>query len=1210
MTLGEVFRFELEYRFRQPSTWIYALVLFGMPFLFTHAVDGSGGQYLNAPMLVMQMSAVMGSIGMLVTAGIFGDAASRDVQTGMHALFYTSPVREGHYLGGRFLGGLVVNAVLVMGVPLGLLLGSVMPWMSAGKFGPVHVAAYVQTYLLILLPNVIIIGAFMFAAAALTRQTLATYLGGILLFVLGIVSGQFTEALGSKTLETLVDPFGGQAIAAATALWTPVEQNSRLIGWPLTMLLNRVLWIAIAAAVFALLASRFRFNHPRRVPRLRAWWRRAVVDTAPDRLAPIEAMQATGVYPEEQSDERAPRSFGFRGRVAQTVAVAARAWREIAITKTFLFILVGAMLVMFAVSTNVGTQSFGTSSWPVTHLIAGEVLGNYLPPVIALLIAILAGELVWREREVGMGDIAAVAPVSNGITLLGQFLALVAMLVLLQAVFMAAGMILQSLQDYTRFEIHVYLKLLFGLKLVDYVLLAALAVAVHVIVNQKYVGHLIVVVYFVSTMAANLLGITQSMLVYGSDPGWMWSDMNGLAPFMKGLIWFKLYWAAWAMLFALLASLFWVRGRELGVRRRFVLARQRLRGSALRAFAVALTLIVTLGGFVFYNTNILNDVRTNDEIVAEKADYEKKYKRFAGAPELSLFGARMNVELYPSKQAAEITGTFRLVNRADRPIDSLHVLPSPIVDVKTGQMTFDRAARLVMSDEVHRYRIYALDRPLAPGDSIAVSFTLSHRPRGFRNNGAPTDVVPNGTYIESNWLPALGYQAGREVYDEKKRRELGLPPRKSAPSAGDVETRAGTNAVPLANVETIIGTDAQQTAITLGTLVREWTENGRRYFHYRTDQPIRYGFPVLSAEYAIRTDTANGVALSVYHHPAHDVNVDRMSRAMRSSLAYYGEQFGPYQYKELRIVEFPLYASFARGHPHTITFSEGSAFLTRVDSGDVDRTFFVVAHETAHQWWGGQVIPAEAPGAGMVSETLAMYSSMMVMEKEYGEKMVREFYDYLMDKYFEGRSVYTNREVPLLDVVNQSSVFYFKGAVAMYTLRERLGADAVNGALRRFRDKHAGAAAPPPTSRAVYAELKAVTPDSLKPLLSDLFEHITLWDLRTDSAKAERVDGGQYRVTLFVDASKARADSIGNLSRTEMDEPVEIGVFAGKPIGQSPGDSLYVAQHRIRTGKQTVVITVPRQPTRAGIDPYRKLIERDREDNIAELPADEPTSSF
>jgi ABC-type transport system involved in multi-copper enzyme maturation permease subunit len=1193
MTFGEVFRFEAEYRLRQPSTWVYALVLLGIPFLMMHAINGSS-QFLNAPVMVMQASTILGSIGMLVTAGIFGDAASRDVQTRMYSLFYTSPVREFQYLGGRFLGGLVVNAVLLMGVPLGLLLASLMPYMPAGKFGPVQVAAYVQTYVLVLLPNVVIIGAFMFAAAALTRHVLATYLGGLALFMLGTLAEDLTNGLGGPTFQALLSPVGAGAITQTTQFWTPVEQNSRLIGWPAVMLMNRALWIGIAALMFGLLVARFRFAHPGGVAR-RRWWRRVtLMDTAPDRLAPIQGLTTTA----------ARRSFDFWARVQQTMAVAMRAWREIAATKAFLFILAGAMVVVFAAGWDVGTEVYGTDTWPVTHLIAGTVMSSFLPPVIALIIAVFAGELVWREREVGMADIAAVAPVSNGVALVGRFLALVAMLAVLQVAFMGAGMILQALQGYTRFEVDVYLKLLFGIKLVDYVLLAALAMAVHVVVNNKYLGHLIVVMYFVSTMLSGLLGINHAMLVYGSDPGWVWSDLNGLAPFIEGLVWFRLYWAAWALLFALLASLFWVRGRELGPRRRLAIARQRLQGGALRAAAVALTLVVSLGGFVFYNTNVINDFRTPDEIAEGKAEYERKYKPFEDAPSPSLFAARMNVELYPAKRAAEVKGTFRLVNRTDRAIDSLHVLPS--MQVETGAISFDRAARLVTNDSVLRYRIYTLERPLAPGDSIAMTFALEHRPRGFQNAGAPTDVTPNGAYIEGNWLPMLGYSPGRELADDKKRHELGLPPRKLPASAGDVETRAGTNPVQLVDVETIIGTDPRQTAITPGTLVREWNENGRRYFHYRTDQPIRYGGAVLSAEYAIRRDTARGVKLAVYYHPTHDVNVDRMIRSMRASLAYYGEQFGPYQYKELRIVEFPRYASFARAHPHTITFSEGSAFLTRVDSGDVDRTFFVVAHETAHQWWGGQVIPAQMPGAGFVSETLAQYSSMMVLETTYGQQMAREFYDYNMEKYFQGRSVYTNREAPLVDVVTQNYVYYFKGAVAMYTLRERLGADVLNGALRRFRETYGGTDALPPTSRALYAELKAVTPDSLKPLLSDLFEHITLWDVRTDSAKAEPVEGGAYRVTLFAHASKARADSIGNQTPAEMDDLVEIGVFAGNASGKSPGESLYLKQHRIRAGKQAIVITVPSQPTRAGIDPYHKLIERQRDDNVGEIGSSLP----
>ncbi|MDB4915087.1 MAG: Peptidase rane alanine aminopeptidase [Gemmatimonadetes bacterium] len=1192
MTLSEVFRFEVGYRLRQPSTWIYAAVLFGVPFLMMHAINGSR-QYMNAPLMVMNVSGVLGGIGMLVSAGLFGDAAARDVQSRMYALFYTSPVRESDYIVGRFLGAAAVNAVLLLGVPLGLLLASVMPYMEQGKFGPVQIAAYVQAYALMLLPNLVLIGVCMFTAAALARRALATYVGGIVLYVLATLAKDLTDGFSNRTLAALADPFGGATIAELTRFWTPVERNELLIGWPALMLWNRALWLAVACGVLAVLVARFRFVQPT-VAR-RKWWRRAVVDTAPARIEPIITSHA-GV---------AERSFSLAARARQTLAVAARAWREIAATRAFLVILAGALIFVFAFGWDVGAQVFGTSAWPVTHLIAGTVLSTALAPVMAVLIAIFAGELVWREREVGMGDIADVAPVPNSVALLGRFLALVAMLVVLQLVLMGAGILLQTLRGYYRYEPLVYLELLFGVKLVDYVLLAALAMAVHVIVNNKYVGHLVVVLYFASTMVSGLIGLQDRMLIYGSDPGWVWSDLTGLAPFLAGIVWFKLYWAAWAFLLAVLASLFWVRGRERGASRRLALARQRLRGPALRAAALAVTLVVSLGGFVFYNTHVLNAYDSPGEDAGRRAEYERRYKRYENAPQPSLAGARLHVELHPQESAAEIRGAFVLVNRTVHQIRSLHVLLNPEVETRT--VGFDRAARVVVDDSVRRYRVYALERALAPGDSLAMNFEVAFRPRGFRNDDAPTAVTSNGTYFEGTWLPTIGYKAGREIVDTKIRLKHGLAPRVQRPSAGDVETReAGGRTVELVDVETVIATDPEEIAVTPGSLVREWRENGRRYFHYRTDVPIRFSGTILSAKYAVKEDTWNGVPVRLFHHPAHDINAGRMLRSMKASLGYYSEQFGPYQFRDLRVVEFPRFHSVnARAHPGTIIFSEGGAFLTRVDSGEVDRPFFVIAHEIAHQWWGGQVIPAAVAGAGMVSETLAQYSAMMVLEKEYGVNMAREFYDYNMNMYLTGRTVFTNREAPLLDVTGQAYVHYNKGAVAMYTLRERLGAAAVNGALRRFREKYAGPDAPPATSRALYTELQSITPDSLRPLLSDLFEHITLWNVRTDSVRAEPDGAGAWRVTMHVDAWKARADSIGRQTLIPMDDLVEVGVFANRAGNAGGlGETLYLKQHRIRSGKQTIAVVVPRRPTQAGVDPYRKFIERERGDNIAAVGSD------
>ncbi|HEV2736646.1 MAG TPA: hypothetical protein VGV85_17490, partial [Longimicrobiaceae bacterium] len=547
MRLREVFRFEVAYRLRNPSTWIYGFLLLGIPFLMLHAVDGASS-FLNSPENVASMSLMFGMLGMLVTAALFGDAATRDVQSGMHPLFYTAPLREAEYLGGRFLGALAVNAVLLAGVPIGLLAASLMPYQDPRMFGPFQAGAYVQPYLLFLLPGLVLTAAILFAVAALSRQTLPAYLCGIGLFVGYLFAVELRDGVVDAGGAMLADPFAMTVLEELTRYWTPVERNARQIGFPEILLWNRLIWVAVGLAVLALLHLRFRFAHPGGAgPERKA--RRQAADPGPARVGPLAVPPAD-------------RAFGPGARTAQTLAVAWRSLADIARSRAFLAILAGMLAWVFGFGWDVGAQVFGTSTWPVTHLVAGTVLSGTLSTVFAVLMALFAGELVWKERDVGVSDIADAAPVPDWVMLLGRFLALVGMLAALQAVLMAAGVLLQALQGYHRFEIGLYLRILFGLKLADYVLFAALATAVHVVVNHKYLGHLAVVLCFLFTVQAGRFGIRHHLLVFGSDPGWIYSDMNGFGPFVAPLVWFRLYWAAWALLLAVLAGLFHVRGRD------------------------------------------------------------------------------------------------------------------------------------------------------------------------------------------------------------------------------------------------------------------------------------------------------------------------------------------------------------------------------------------------------------------------------------------------------------------------------------------------------------------------------------------------------------------------------------------------------------------------------------------------------------------------
>jgi hypothetical protein len=164
----------------------------------------------------------------------------------------------------------------------------------------------------------------------------------------------------------------------------------------------------------------------------------------------------------------------------------------------------------------------------------------------------------------------------------------------------------------------------------------------------------------------------------------------------------------------------------------------------------------------------------------------------------------------------------------------------------------------------------------------------------------------------------------------------------------------------------------------------------------------------------------------------------------------------------------------------------------------------------------------------------------------------------------------------------------------MYTLKEQIGEERVNAALRSFLDKHRNAGPPYATSIDLYRELRAVTPDSMKYLLVDLFETITLWDVRVRAARAEQIGDSAYRVTLDVVGKKVRADSMGVETEVTMSDLVEIAVFAGN--GRP-----YFERHRIGSGEQRITVTVSRKPESVGVDPYHNLIQRVKDGKVVTL---------
>jgi aminopeptidase N len=277
----------------------------------------------------------------------------------------------------------------------------------------------------------------------------------------------------------------------------------------------------------------------------------------------------------------------------------------------------------------------------------------------------------------------------------------------------------------------------------------------------------------------------------------------------------------------------------------------------------------------------------------------------------------------------------------------------------------------------------------------------------------------------------------------------------------------------------------------------------------------------------------------------------------------------------------------------------GEDFFLLDPSGEgFDAIFEVVAHEMGHQWWGVQLKPAFAEGGGVISEGLAWYAAVRLVNDVKGREALRRFMSQMRQPN-PWPPIRTGR--PLLRAIDPWAN-YRKAPYAMHALAEYVGEDRVNRALRALVEKSSSSLV---TTLDMYRELQSVTPDSLQSLLHDLFEVNAFWTFDTERATAARTETGAWRVTFEVEARKVVTDSGGRETEVPMTDWVEIGVFAPAGPGALLGEPLYVRKHPIRSGRQTIEVTVPRQPARGGIDPYN-LLDWEEGDNIEPIEIEEP----
>ena len=1183
--------FEIKYHLKGPLFYTLFLIYFLLTFFaVTSTAVTIGGAisniHRNSPYVVMQILLIMSIFGTLTTTAFVADSIHRDFAMNTDSLFFSSTMKKWHYVVGRFTGSFIVAVLVYLGVVTAIMLGSMAPWVPKEELGPVQLFPYLFSLAVLVIPNLLLVGAIFFAVAALTRSLMATYASVVGLFVLYGISGYYTSDLESQTLAGLLDPFGLNSFFLATRYWTVFQKNTQVIPLEGIYLWNRLLWIAVAAAVVGLAYWLFDFSTGTRKARRRALDGDTGADAQPmERIAPPLP--------------RVAQLFGRRASFRQLRAATRMEARSI--LKSIPFWVMLALGVFFVSANAMDLDIFGTSVYPRTREMVDAIWGSF--GLFALLIAAFyAGDSVWRERTLKLSDVHDAMPVPTWVQWSAKLLSLVLIVFTTLLAAVLTTIVIQTAQGYHNYEIPVYVKGIFGQVGGRLALMAGLAFLMQVFFNHKMAGFLGMMLWFVLNGALPRLGAEHVLYRYAALPPFEYSDMNGYGHFARPLLWTNLYWLVFVGLMLAVGHLLWVRGTETRLRQRLQIARQRFNGRIGATIAVLLLAFVSTGCYIYYNTNVLNTYRTQKEQQKLQADAEKKYKKYEGIPQPRIVDVKADVDIHPEKRAVYIRGTYQAVNKSGVPIRDLHVTWN------TATLTsFDLSvpnAKIKSDDRELGYRIYTLGRPLAPGEALTVRFKTAFEAKGFTNGPANNNVVANGTFINNfGYFPLFGYNSRVELQDRNERRKNGLKPLERMRPPTDMKAR-GENQLSSSdwmNLDTTVSTSADQIALAPGYLQKEWTANGRRYFHYKTTSPILGFWAYLSADYEVKRDQWNDVPIEIYYDAEHPYNVDRMIYAVKKSLDYFTANFSPYQHKQVRILEFPRYARFAQSFPNTIPYSESIGFVADLrDKDEIDYVFYVTAHEIAHQWWAHQVIGGNVQGSTMIVETMAQYSALMVMEKEYGKAQMQRFLRYELDRYLGSRGNETIAEMPLMLVENQDYIHYRKGSLVMYALRDYIGEERVNRALAKFIRDYAYSGPPYTTATELVKYFRAEAPPQYQEVITDLFERIVLYDLKTSEASATRRADGKYVVKFTVASTKLRSDGKGEEKRVPLSDWIDIGVFAeGKK--NALGKPLFVEKRRITRPQETFEVVVDAKPARAGIDPFNKLIDRDPKDNTKGL---------
>jgi ABC-2 type transport system permease protein len=1037
-----IFLFDIAGYRKGITAYVAAVCLLGSGILAggRFNLNPGDGIHFNSPYSIGFMLGML-SLSIILIATVFAQQLLfKEWDTRFDLILFTTPIRKRAFASGRFGALFTLTLTGFLLLTIGFATGQQI------RTPGIHVLYYVYPFVFFGGVNSLLVCSFLCLMAWGTRSKLLTAMGGLLLYVVYMVVLLFSnspfmantapQSLAAQQMSAMADPFGLSAYFYASSRFSVSQRNTLLTPLWGPFLVNRLL--SLAASFIFLLSGYTRFSYTRR--------KRNKLHTAALPL-PVKA------------------TCNIRIPVHPV-------WSFAKIDLKYIFNAIpftaGAVILLFYT----GMEMYAAiekgirlpQQYASSGLMAATISRNF--HFIGLLLMVyFVHDMCWKSKMVKFDAIESTT-MHASFKQWGHWLSSGVLLIAYTILVIVLALIFQWAYHYPLIDWRAY----GGVVLFNtcpLLLLTGFLLLMNQLTRSPYIAlGMCLLAALITGSALSKVFITIPLFRFFSGFNGVYSDFNGYGAYL-------LSFAERLVFGACVVGMLW-------------LVYDVVKNKQLKPGSFFIMLVLALTGFfsgqAFMQGYIPKD---SSALLAAVARYEKMYRKYEDMPQPTVTAIKTSINLYPGKKGYTIAGSYTIRNLTNASI------PVILINFEDG-FSIMSACYTSQSEVIpihHAVTELGLAHSLQPGDSAGIHFEMSYEWAAVNGHQPSNAMIENGSFLRiSRYYPQIGYQSGHEVADSGQRKQLAL----GAASPTRKVDAPGTATRDFIYLDMVISTDRQQTVIGTGALVAQWTQGDRNFFHYRTNEPIPFRFAVSSAHYSQCHTLYNGTEISVYYHPKHAENVAHLISCAKLTLDYCQENFGPYPFRSVTFAEVSSFSTGFAGtaYPAAIFMTEDMLFHANIKADQQQDVINELAgHELAHLWWGGnQIDPDNREGAAMLTETLAMYTEMMLYKKMYGrEKMLEKVK--VHQQIYDAEKGFSNNP-PLYKVQDQyTHISYSKGAVIMVRLSELIGESKVNAALKNFLQQHKYPA-PKPVSTDLITEILKVSEEKYHREIKRLFMEV------------------------------------------------------------------------------------------------------------------------